>query len=108
MPNVEPANRFGSIHYIFDSSDHPSSDPTEAQDKAIQRLKGFDPENDHLCWSNYGDPTGMWIVMHLLGSMGATKVKVLCWSRGKSAGEGMTNENGYYFSVEIDASRFRI
>ncbi len=100
-PNLEPATKFGALHFIFDASDKPHLDPPAAMKKAIGRLRDFDGERDYLCWSNFGDPAAMWSVVMLLAGTGTDTIRFLYWSRGKGSDGRMSNQNGFYFPVEI-------
>ena len=101
MPNLEPATKYGAIHFIFDADDRPHLDPSTCLKKATFALRGFDPAQDYLCWSMSGDPASMWLVIMILAGTGANSLNFLYWSRGKSEDGRMTNENGYYFPITL-------
>jgi len=105
VPDLQSANRYGRIEFIFDAGDRAYSDPVAAVKKAKSRLVNFDPENDFLCWSHFGDPATLWLTVLLLGQR-ATRLKFLYWSRSKSASRNFSDlpseESGFYFPIEID------
>ena len=104
-PDLAPAAKFGAVHFIFDADERPYASTFEAMDKIADRLQDFDPATDYICWSNAGDPAGMWLIMAYLGRHHPC-FRVLYWSRGKGRDGNMTNENGYYFPIEIDQLPF--
>jgi hypothetical protein len=103
QPDLSPAANYGQLRFVFDADDKIYADPATAMKKAVERLKEFDAETDFLCWTNFADPAGLWLVIQLLAAGGCKKLRYLYWSRGKRAG-GMTNDAGYYFPVEIDVA----
>lgn len=105
-PNFEPATKYGKLDHIFDAGDRIYADPSSAKKKVLARLEKFDAENDFLLWSNFGDPASVWLTIMCLVAKGNLRLKFLYWSRGKSA-EGMSNENGFYFPVELDVTNVR-
>lgn len=102
-PNFEPATKYGKLATIFDSSERTYADPTAARKKLLSRLAKFDSNKDYLLWANFGDPASLWLTIMVLVATGRTKIKFLYWSRGKGA-TGMSNENGFYFPVELDVT----
>lgn len=107
MPNLEPANKFGAIHFIFDADDRPHLDPSTCLKKAAVALSSFNPETDYLCWSMAGDPASMWLVIMILAGTGANSLQFLYWSRGKSEEGRLTNENGFYFPITLSISKLK-
>jgi len=102
-PNFEPATKYGNLAFIFEANDRTYADPSSARKKALAKLKDFDSDHDYLLWANFGDPASLWLTIMVLVAQGHRRLKFLYWSRGKSA-EGMSNENGFYFPVELDVT----
>lgn len=103
VPNFEPATKYGKLDYIFEAGDRTYADPASAKKKICSRLASFNSEHDFLLWSNFGDPASLWLTIMVLVAEGHRRLKFLYWSRGKST-EGMSNENGFYFPVELDVT----
>ncbi len=103
-PSFDAATQYGGLRFIFDASDRAHLDPTTAQETVRQELKDFDPEQDFLLPTIFGDPAATWVTLlwlaPFLKSQGHRYVTFLYWSRGKGD-EGMTNENGYYMPCKI-------
>lgn len=102
-PNFEPATKYGKLATVFDAGDRAYADPTSARKKIVTKLANFGSEKDFLLWANFGDPACLWLTIMTLVATGRTKIKFLYWSRGKSA-TGMSNDNGFYFPVELDVT----
>lgn len=103
MPNLQPATEYGKLEFIFASEDRAYASPKEARAKASARLHSFDPSTDFICWTNFGDPACMWIVIMLLVAKGHRTLRFLYWSRGIKDGQ-MSNDNGYYAPIELDVN----
>lgn len=104
VPNFEPATQYGKLDFIFDCGDRAYADPLAAKKKICSRMAKFDPEKDFLLWANFGDPATCWLTIMVLVAAGHKRLKFLYWSRGKST-EGMSNENGFYFPVELSVEQ---
>lgn len=105
LPNFDSAAKFGAIHYIFDQDYRAHANPDKARDHAKEVLGSqFDPRQDYILPTVFGDPAAFWIAMPLIIEIGwemATGyLKYLYWSRGRGP-EGMTNETGYYEECKI-------
>jgi hypothetical protein len=93
-PNLEPALRYGAIHFVFGGGDRPYTDPDGAFEHATETLKDFDPNEDYLLWPSAGDPAATWAVMLAISRI-ASKVRVLYWERSIKDGIRSTTE-GFY------------
>jgi len=102
-PNFEPATKYGKLTTVFDAGDRAYADPTSARKKIISKLANFNCDKDYLLWANFGDPACLWLTIMALVATGRTRIKFLYWSRGQSA-TGMSNDNGFYFPVELDVT----
>lgn len=93
-PNLEPALRYGAIHFVFDGGDKPYTDTEAAIEQAHAALKNFDPEEDYILWPSSGDPAATWAVMLVISRL-AAKVRVLYWERSLRDGVRSSSE-GFY------------
>lgn len=105
IPDLTPAAKFGAIHYIFSPSEAPHRDLLAAYKKIAEALEGFNIEEDYVCWCNFGDPAGLWLVIaYLYYHLGAANF--LYWSRGRDSDGKISNRKGFYTAMRIDLNEF--
>jgi hypothetical protein len=105
QPDLEPAKKFGTLEYIFNTDDRPHERPHLAMQKAEGRLLAFDPETDFVLWPSTGDPGGVWAVMLIL-ALHFDSIKVLYWERKEVNGVRSRTE-GFYIPLHYNLSTFR-
>ena len=98
--DVSPALQYGSICYVFLSSDpSPSSDPDAAVQRAVDVLSSIEP-CDFLVWAG-GDPLGLVIASTIAADYLGGEVNFLRWNRARSeTGERVRNV-GFYSPVRV-------
>jgi hypothetical protein len=101
-PDLEPANKFGRIEFIFDGGDRAYADPRAALRKLQKRLSDFNEAEDSLLAWNFGDPMCVWLLFYWMGWSGF-KPYVLYWSRGRGENGAMSNEKGFYLRLSLDS-----
>ena len=104
--DVSPAQEYGTIRFIFDAYENPSSRPDEAYTKIYDLLdKEFNDETDYIVWAG-GDPFGLYLAGVAFGSLGI-KPKWLRFERLRTPpSPGDTREvprPGYYVPVHVNS-----
>lgn len=99
-PNLEPAIKYGAIHYVFAGGDRPYTDPDGAIEHATKELKDFDPDKDYILWPSTGDPAATWAVMLAIARI-VSKVRVLYWERSLVNGVRSTTD-GFYTPITFN------
>lgn len=95
-PDLSPASHYGAIHFIFDTSERASNDPSTAMRIATLRLFSFDSERDYIVWPATGDPACLYATMMvLLSVLRVPKIQFLYWERRIIEGERSKTE-GFY------------
>lgn len=97
-PNLTPASQYGPLHYVFQGSDRPSSDPDGAIFQAAEVLSDFDPLRDYLLWPNSGDPAAIMAVMIVLARRNISQLRALNWERRLEKGKRNIKE-GFYTPI---------
>lgn len=104
MPSFDTAAQYGGLKFVFDQMERAHLDPIGASDLIAQEMKDFDPDQDFLLPTIFGDPATTWSVLcwlaPFLKNKGHRFLTFLYWNRGKGE-EGMTNANGYYSPCKI-------
>lgn len=93
-PNLEPALKYGAIHFVFGGGEKPHTDPDGALEQAAHELRDFDPDEDYILWPSSGDPAATWAVMMSISRL-VNKVRVLYWERSMRDGIRSPTE-GFY------------
>ena len=104
VPSFDTAAKYGGLHFVFEQSDRAHLDPSLAIRKVSEALDDFNPDQDYLLPTIFGDPATTWVsicwLVPLLLDKGFKFLTFLYWNRGKGE-EGMTNANGYYSPCKI-------
>jgi len=96
IPDLSPAHPYGQLSFIFGIDDQPSRTPAASRTAALEKLAGFNPKEDYLCWCNSGDIFSIYLVIGILSSMGIADVNILSWHKPRGR-----DEKGRYVPVTV-------
>lgn len=101
FPNLQGAEKYGALHFVFEPQDRPFHDTDAALNQAREKLSDFDTKKDFVLWPSSGDPAGVWAVMLALATdSDIDEIQVLYWDRKFIDGERSSTE-GYYIPIKF-------
>lgn len=107
--DVSPATEYGTLRFIFDSYENPSSRPVEALEKIRNIFEDFNEAEDYIVWSG-GDPLALLLTGYVLYEK-SLPIKYLRFERlrtrpepGANPAAVNQNKSGYYVPVPIPQS----
>jgi len=97
--DVSPAQEFGEVVFLFDSTQRPepSENPSAARQHILSTLENFDPDDDFIVWAG-GDPLGMLLVSAHLGAW-HNSVKYLKWEKERDLSGRVVG--GHYIPLTV-------
>ena len=99
QPDLSSAAEFGTIKFVFDSSDKVYALPGPSLFKARKVLKDFNYEKDYVLWPNLGDPMAMAAFMLAMRDIDMDKVTFLQWSRKRGEDGERIPGSGFYVPI---------
>lgn len=99
--DITPAQEFGTVNFIFDAYENPSSRPVAALEKVRATLADFDSAKDYVVAAG-GDPYGLFLVGFVMNEIGA-ELKWLRFERikQKPVPGKQQEQEGYYVEVAL-------
>lgn len=99
-PNLQPAEKFGTLVNVFDQNEMPSFGPDSAVFKAAEILDTFDPQRDFLLSpANAGDPAAFFTCALILSRKAKiNQIRLLVWDRSRNK----NNAAGQYRVVQYN------
>lgn len=101
-PNLQSAEEFGELKFLFESTDQLYVQPTRALLDARRKMANFDPNKDFVLWPGMGDPAALYAVLFALGGMGLPHVNMLYWTRRFDQMTGERTKSGSYYSIQFN------
>lgn len=84
-PNLQPAEKFGTLLTVFAVDEAPSFGPDSAIFKAGEALVDFDSTRDFILSPNAGDPTSLLSCVLVLARQQRHKMlRVLVWDKSRN------------------------
>jgi hypothetical protein len=95
VPNLEPAEEYGELVYVFGLEDRISDSPNIALKKAREALAKFDPVEDYLLWPGVANPLALAACLYSIYENRPHQLRMLQWSRNGNRGARSTSQGGY-------------
>lgn len=105
--DVSPAQEYGTIEFIFDAYENPSSNPSGSITKIRSVLENFNEKTDYIV-SAGGDPYGLFLVGFVINEMNLS-LKYLRFERLRQRPGVQVDpsaKSGYYIPVEMPSAAY--
>lgn len=108
LPDLTPLADYGEVTLVTEVGENPSFKPGEVFQRAVDRLKDFDAENDYLVWAG-GDTLSAVMAGAILMQHGHRFFRWLRFERGRRKGVAeqgkqrveRDDNRGWYTPVEV-------
>lgn len=110
-PNLESAEKYGPLKFVFDIEEIIALHPNESLSKAIAALSSFNAAADYLLWPGVANPLSLFCcTAALVANFEIKEINVLVWNRNfyekqtrdaTESGQPHAPVNGFYTPVKF-------